>query len=316
MNREVDLMGKIMLPSEDGYVLSLSFFESESKNPAGVVQIIHGMEEHKERYFDFALYLAVNGLHVVVADLRGHGEDAPVLSHITDARGEDLLIRDQQIIANWIAGRFPGLPMMLFGHSMGSIISRVLLQTDSSRYAKAALSGFVSPNPAAPVAVALGKASRLFRGSRAHSKLLTTLSLGAYGKSIPDRKTDLDWLSYNEENVQKYIADPLCGAEFTVGSYCALFNLLNRMAKPGAYRGVNADMPVLLISGKDDPCTGGEKGRAASRSVLEKAGFRNISVITYDRMRHEILNEDGRETVYRDLRDFFLSGPPRPEKKG
>ena len=70
-------MGKIMLPSDDNYALSLSFFESEKERPAGVVQIVHGMEEHKERYYDFALYLAVHGLHVVVADLRGHGEDAP-----------------------------------------------------------------------------------------------------------------------------------------------------------------------------------------------------------------------------------------------
>ena len=299
-------MGKIMLPSDDNYALSLSFFESEKERPAGVVQIVHGMEEHKERYYDFALYLAVQGLHVVVADLRGHGEDAPELSFIADRRGDELLIRDQQIIANWIAEKFPGLPVMLFGHSMGSIISRVLLQTDSARYTKAVLSGYVNPNPAAPVAVALGNAARISKGSRAHSKLLNGLALGPYGKSIPDRKTDLDWLSYNEENVRKYIEDPLCGVEFTVGSYCALFSLLDRMGKPGAYRNVKAEMPLLLIAGKDDPCTGGEKGRANSRTVLEKAGFRNISVITYDHMRHEILNETENEKVYRDLQDFFL----------
>ena len=299
-------MGKIMLPSDDNYALSLSFFESEKEHPAGVIQIVHGMEEHKERYYDFALYLAVQGLHVVVADLRGHGEDAPELSFIADRRGDELLIRDQQIIANWIAEKFPGLPMMLFGHSMGSIISRVLLQTDSARYTKAVLSGYVNPNPAAPVAVALGNAARISKGSRAHSKLLNGLALGPYGKSIPDRKTDLDWLSYNEENVRKYIEDPLCGVEFTVGSYCALFSLLDRMGKPGAYRNVKAEMPLLLIAGKDDPCTGGEKGRANSRTVLEKAGFRNISVITYDHMRHEILNETENEKVYRDLQDFFL----------
>ena len=299
-------MEKTMLSSEENYSLSLSVFESESEQAAGVVQIVHGMEEHKERYYDFARYLAAGGLHVVVADLRGHGEDAPVLSHIADRKGDELLIRDQQVIAEWIAERYPGLPVILFGHSMGSIISRVLLQTDSSRYAKAALSGYVNPNPAAPVAVALGDAARLSKGSRAYSKLLDGLALGPYGKSIPDRKTDLDWLSYNEENVQKYSEDPLCGARFTIGSYCALFSLLNRMGKPDACRSVNADLPVLLIAGKDDPCTGGEKGRANSRALLEKSGFRNISVITYEHMRHEILNETDKEKVYRDLRDFFL----------
>ena len=304
-------MGKIVLPTEDNYLLSLSFFKSDLEDTVGVVQIVHGMEEHKERYYDFALFLAENGLHVVVSDLRSHGEDAPVLSHIADKRGDWLLVRDQQLIADWISSRFPGLPLMLFGHSMGSIISRVLLQTDSSRYAKTALSGYVYPNPAAPVAVALGNAIRLSKSSRAHSKLLNELALGPYGKSIPDRKTDLDWLSYNEENVRKYIADPLCGAEFTVGSYCALFSLLNRMQRVHMYRDVNTKMPVLLISGKDDPCTGGEKGRTHSRFLLEKAGFQNISVITYDHMRHEILNESDHEKVYRDLLDFFLD--PQPE---
>ena len=303
-------MGKIMLPAEDNYLLSLSFFKSDLENAAGVVQIVHGMEEHKERYYDFALFLAENGLNVVVSDLRSHGEDAPVLSHIADKRGDQLLIRDQQLIADWIADQFPGLPLMLFGHSMGSIISRVLLQTDSLRYTKTALSGYVSPNPAAPLAVTLGKALRLIKSSRAHSKLLDKLALGPYGNSIPDRKTDLDWLSYNEENVRKYIADPLCGADFTVGSYCALFSLLNRMQQVHAYRDVNADMPLLLISGKDDPCTGSEKGRTGSRSLLEKSGFRNISTITYDHMRHEILNESDHEKVYQDLLDFFLGRQP------
>ena len=303
-------MEKIMLPAEDNYLLSLFCYESDSENAAGVVQIVHGMEEHKERYNDFALFLAQNGLHVVVSDLRGHGEDAPLLSHIADKQGDRLLIRDQQLIAGWITSRFPGLPLMLFGHSMGSIISRVLLQTDSLKYTRTALSGYVSPNPAAPVAVALGKALCHIKGSRAHSKLLDRLALGSYGNSIPNRKTDLDWLSCNEENVRKYIADPLCGAEFTVGSYCALFNLLNRMQQVNAYRDVNSEIPVLLISGKDDPCTGGEKGRNHSRSLMEKSGFRNISVITYDHMRHEILNESAHEKVYRDLLNFFLDQQP------
>jgi alpha-beta hydrolase superfamily lysophospholipase len=134
--------------------------------------------------------------------------------------------------------------------------------------------------------------------------------LGPDGKSIKNRKSDLDWLSRNEENVRKYIADPLCGVDFTVGSYCALFGLLNRMQQVHAYRDVNGEMPVLLISGGEDPCTGGEKGRARSRAILEKSGFRNISVITYDHMRHEILNEGGNDKVYGDLLDFFLGRRP------
>ena len=298
-------MGKIVLPTEDSYLLSLSFFKSDLENAAGVVQIVHGMEEHKERYYDFALFLAENGLHVVVSDLRSHGEDAPVLSHIADKRGDWLLIRDQQVITDWIASRFPDLPLMLFGHSMGSIISRVLLQTDSRRYARTALSGYVNPNPAAPVAIALGNAIRLSKSSRAHSKLLNELALGPYGKSIPDRKTSLDWLSYNEENVRKYIADPLCGAEFTVGSYCALFSLLNRMQQTHMYRNVNAEMPILLISGSMDPVGGYGKGVRQVYADLLKTGHENVKIRVYDGARHELFNETNAKDVLRDLLEWM-----------
>ena len=295
-------METVSLSGPGQYSLSLAVFEAADAK--AVIQVIHGMEEHKERYYDFAAFLAENGFNVVISDLRGHGSDAPVLSHIADEHGDDLLIEDQQVITGYIGSRFPGLPILIFAHSMGTIIARVLLQTDSGRYAAAALSGYVNPNPASPVAVALGNSTKLLKGSKGHSSMLTKLALGAYATSIENRKTNLDWLSYDTENVRKYIEDPLCGVEFSIGSYCALFNLLNRMGKTKEYRKVRAEMPILLIAGRDDPCTGGDKGRADSRSSLSSAGFNKVSVITYDHMRHEILNEKDHR-VYEDLLDFF-----------
>ena len=294
-------MEKVILTSE-GYALSLAVFESADAKAA--VQVVHGMEEHKERYYAFAEYLAEKGFTVVVSDLRGHGEDAPLLSHIADDEGETLLIQDQKAIADYIGERFPGLPIILFGHSMGTIISRVLMQEDA-RWLAVALSGYVNPNPASGVAVKMGNVVRKMKGPKGYSGMLTKLALGPYVKSVPDRKTDLDWLSYNEDNIMKYIDDPLCGEEFTVGSYQALFRLLDKMGKAGEYKAVKADMPILLIAGADDPCTGGEKGRAASKEVLEKAGYADVRVITYDHMRHEILNETEKDKVYEDLKSFF-----------
>ena len=135
--------------------------------------------------------------------------------------------------------------------------------------------------------------------------MLDHLIVGAFAQSIENRKTDLDWLSYNEDNVRRYQEDPLCGVEFTTGSYMALFRLLNKMGKTGEYRNINTDLPLLLVSGIDDPCTGGEKGRTASQQVLREAGFQHISVITYEHMRHEILQENDHRRVYEDLLDFF-----------
>ena len=296
-------MEKVTLIGGENYSLSLAVFEA--KNAKAVIQIVHGMEEHKERYYPFAEFLNKNGISVVVSDLRGHGEDAPLLSHIADKKGEVLLLDDQRQITKYIKERFAGLPLYLMGHSMGSIIVRDLIQLDSKEYQKVLLSGYVNPNGASGIAVFLGNLVKLFKGAKGHSKLLTTLAVGQFAKSIKDKRTELDWLSYNEENVDKYIADPLSGVEFTVGSYSALFHLLNWMGKANRYKEVNKEVPILLAGGVDDPCTGFEKGKAASKKVLEKAGFTNISVITYDKMRHEILNETNKETVYQDFLEFF-----------
>ena len=294
---------ELVLKSNDGYELSLAVFAA--KNPKATIMCVHGMEEYKERYDAFASFLQSKGYNVVTSDMRGHGKNAPKLSHIANKKGDQLIIEDQKCILSYIEENFKGLPVYLFAHSMGTIISRVLLQSESKRFSKVALSGYVNPNPASPVAVFLGNCVRTFKGGEKHSKLLTTLAMGNFSKAVKDRKTELDWLSYNEENVQKYIADPLCGVEFTVGSYDALFHLLNNMGKAGKYKDVNENLPFLLISGDGDPCTGFEKGRQASLKTLQKAGFKDISVITLEHMRHEILNEDKKEEVYQDILNFF-----------
>ena len=296
-------MENIFINSGNDYKLSLSIFAVD--NAKGVVQIVHGMQEHKERYYPFAEFLNKNGYNVVVSDMRGHGKDAPLLGHIADKKGEKLLIEDQQVIYKFIKERFNDLPVILFGHSMGSIISRVLLQTNSKDYQKVILSGYVAPNPASGVAVALGNMVGTFTGKRKSSKLLASLALGPYSKAVKDRKTDLDWLSYNEENVKKYIESPLCGIKFSNGSFSALFHLLNNMGKAKKYQNVNEQLPILLAGGEEDPCTGGEKGRLNSKKVLEKAGFKDITPITYPKMRHEILNEIDKQQVYQDMLDFL-----------
>ena len=295
-------MEKLFLDAAEGYKLSLAVFPVEK--PKAVLQMVHGMQEHKERYYSFIEYLNKNGYAVVISDMRGHGEDAPNLGHIADKKGEKILIEDQNRIYNYIKENFKDVPVYLFGHSMGSIISRVLLQESSANYKKVILSGYVAPNPASPVAVLLGNIVKCF-GAKKYSKLLANLALGPYSKAVKDRKTELDWLSANEENVQNYINDPLCGFPFTNGSFSALFHLLNAMGKAKKYVNVNKELPFLLAGGEDDPCTAGEKGRVNSKKVLEKAGFVNFEVATFKGMRHEILNELDKEQVYKTMLDFL-----------
>ena len=291
------------LTAKDGYQLALRIYEAD--HPKAVVKCIHGMEEYQDRYQPFAEFLQEAGYTVVTADLRGHGKNAPVLSHIADREGHLRLLEDEETIHEEIRKRWPGVPVILFAHSMGTIIARVVLQKWSRSYHKVVLSGYPNPNSAAGAGILLTGLLSSFKGAKGYSKLVDGMVLGPFAKAIPDAKTPSDWLSVNPENVERYREDPLCGARFTLGSYSALFNLIKLMGEAGKYEEVRKELPILLISGKDDPCTGGEKGRTDSETVLRKAGFRELETVTLDGMRHEILNETGREAVYSRIRDFM-----------
>ena len=294
----------IIIKAKDAYQLSARLYDCEK--PKAVVNILHGMEEHKERYDDFAAFLQKNVFAVLTCDMRGHGANAPLLSHIADKGGDRLLVEDVRTLSAWLRKKYPDVPQYLFAHSMGTIIARKLLQTDSRRYDKVVLSGYPVPQKAASAGVLLSNLVAPFSGGKkGHNRIVTNLAMGGFSKAVPDAKTPLDWLSYNKENVKKYQEDPLSGADFTLGSFEALFSLVRDIANPKLYRDVKSDLPTLLISGADDPCTGGEAGRKVSISLLRQAGFRNLEVETIDHMRHEILNEDGREAVYHRILEFL-----------
>ena len=285
--------------------LSLRVYEADS--PRAVVQIAHGMEEHQGRYSDFAAFLVSEGFSVVSADMRSHGSGIPreELGWFADRDGWKLLIGDQLAVRDYISERFPGLPVYLFAHSMGSIISRVVMESDSRKYAKAVLSGYPCYQSAAPIGIALTALISIFRGPRFKSKLIQQLSTGMFNRSVESPETDFDWICKTPETVRAFIDDPLCGFGFTCSAYSDLFRLVTMMHKPENYRNVNSALPMLLLSGAEDPCTGGERGRKDSEAVLRRAGFADIKTIVYPDMRHEILNERGHMQVYRDVAGFF-----------
>ena len=294
---------EVVVPSRDLYSLAVRVFDVAK--PKAVVKCVHGMEEHQNRYVEFAEFLQKNGYAVVTADMRGHGKSAPKLSHIADKNGHKLLIEDEQVLLEYIKGRYPNVPIILFGHSMGTIISRKLMQTNSQDFVKVVLSGYPNPQGIASVGAFLSSFLALFKGRKGYSKLVNDMVLGGFSKAVPNASSPLDWLSYNKENVDRYAKDPLCGEEFTLGSFNALFHLVSDINKPGQYKNVNAECPIYLISGADDPCTGGEKGRNDSLDRLQRAGFKNIEVKTLDHMRHEILNEDNKQEVMQLILDFI-----------
>ncbi len=300
------LFKDIAIRSKDDYSLSARLFDCEE--PRAVILVMHGMEEHKGRYNEFASFLRDHRYAVLTCDMRGHGNNAPIVSHIADKGGDRLLVQDVLTLTRWLKKKYDGRRMFLFAHSMGVIIAWKVIQTNSKLYDKVVLCGYPMPQKIASAGIVLNSLIASFKGGRKErSDLITNMVTGGFSRAVPEAKTPLDWLSYNEENVKKYKEDPLCGVEFTLGSYDALFRLMRDIGNIGMYKNVSKDLPIYLISGEDDPCTGGEKGRKTSMDLLKKAGFTRIIADTLPHMRHEILQESGKEDVYRRILEFYES---------
>lgn len=276
--------------------------ESELK---GIVQIVHGMEEHIDRYDEFARFLARNGFVVGAHDHVGHGKsvaDARDLGHVTLDHGPDVLVTDVDRVRKALFESFGGLPYFIFGHSMGSFVTRVYL----SRYAEGVAGAIICGTGNQPYALArsgnmLARAIGAVRGGHFKSRLIDSMGAGGFSKAIKDARTPLDWISVDPAVVDAYIDDPLCGVMFTVGGYAALTGVVSQAVDPKAAARVPKELPMLFIAGAEDPV--GENGEAVVRAVelYRKAGVKSVSLILYPGMRHEILNEPGKQQVMDDV---------------
>ncbi len=296
-------MEKLWIEARDGYHLDLRVYEV--KQAEAVVQIIHGMEEHQGRYEAFAEFLNQNGFAAVSSNMRGHGSTAECLGYFKDQKGYVELVEDQKTVTDFIKRRFPQLPVYIFAHSMGTITTRVLLQQDSRSYGKVVLSGYPNYQRGTRLGILLTGIIKTVHGAEYKSRLIDSLSVGAFNKYVKNPKTRCDWICYNEKTVQGFIEDPYCGFGFTCSAFSDLFHLVDRMHNSRLYEDVNRNLPLLLLRGEDDPCTGGNQGAADSLHVLSGAGFQNIRCIEYPHMRHEILFETDHEKVYQDILTFY-----------
>lgn len=264
----------------------------------GVVQINHGLAEHAARYRRFAAFLAARGFHAYAHDHRGHGatratDSIPGAFAVKD--GASKVVADVAAVHALIAERHPGLPVITFGHSMGGLIA--LNFAEAHPQASAALAVWNS-NFNAGLAGRAGQAflaiEAFFKGSDTPSAMLPKLTFQAWAKAMPNR-TDFDWLSRDEAEVDLYIADPLCGWDATVSMWRDVFELI--------YAGGNAEnlaklpksLPVHLTGGAEDPAT--DKGAAVTwlEGRMRKAGLANATLEILPETRHETLNEINRD---------------------
>ncbi|MBU4529946.1 MAG: alpha/beta hydrolase [Hoeflea sp.] len=271
-----------------------------AEGPArGVVQINHGLAEHAARYARFATFLARRRFHVYAHDHRGHGlTRAPdsIPGAFASKEGATKVIADVAAVHALIAERHPGLPVVTFGHSMGGLIA--LNFAEAHPGASAALAVWNS-NFNAGIAGRAGQAilavEAFFKGSDTPSAMLPKLTFQAWAKAMPNRRTDFDWLSREANEVDLYIADPLCGWDATVSMWRDVFELIYAGGATENLAKLPKSLPVHLIGGAQDPAT--DKGEAVKwlEAKMRAAGLAHVTLQVLAETRHETLNEINRE---------------------
>ena len=293
-------------PSADGRTGIHAVEWTPDMAPRAVLVLSHGVSEHILRYEPLAAYLTEWGFAV---DHLGHGlsvaAGAPRLYF--GPRGSwDWAVQDLYARRELAGQRFPGLPVFLLGHSMGSFLARTYLIRYPGTVAGAILMG-TGQNPDAMLVGGKALASVLARkvGRENASDVVEKLAFGAYNKAFAPNRTGYDWLSVSEENVDAYIADPLCGGMASTGLFLELLDGMAFIKKPANLRHMNMATPVLFISGDRDPVGGMGKGVRAAYDSFRRAGVRDAELKLYPGLRHEILNEDCRAQVYDDLWEWI-----------
>jgi alpha-beta hydrolase superfamily lysophospholipase len=295
---------QMKLASPSGALLNV-YFKPAAGQGRAVVQINHGLAEHALRYGRFADFLSGRGFHVYAHDHRGHGfttaPDAP-LGRFADADGGEKVIADVVAVHDLIAKEHPHLPVIVFGHSMGGLVALSFVQHYSDRINGAAIwNANFSAGLAGRAALAMLAWERFRLGSDVPSRLLPRLTFQAWGKAIPGHRTHFDWLSRDPAEVQKYIADPLCGFDASVALWRDLFGFIFKGADDANFAKVAKALPFNLVGGAQDPATDGGKAVEHLAARMRRMGFSNLVSTVYPETRHESLNEVNRDAVMADF---------------
>lgn len=285
-------------------IFAEGYFPAHDIKTVGVVQIAHGMAEHHERYEQFIEFLNQNGFIVYINDHLGHGKSAAnenELGYFGKEAGYNNLVEDMKKLTDIAKAENPGIPFILFGHSMGSMLARLYTERYGNELDGVIYCGTTGPNPAASMGISVTKAIAKIKGDHYRSKLIDKLAFGTYNNKINPKRTSFDWLSTDDEIVDKYIADPLCGFLFTAYGYRDLMSLILLISRSEWYSSVPSSLPIFIIAGNEDPVGAYGKGIKTVYDELVNSKHTAISLKLYDGMRHEILNEPAKNDVYNDI---------------
>lgn len=286
-------------------------WEPKQAEARGVLQISHGMIEYVERYEEFAEYLTDRGFTVVGNDHLGHGQSVAsekMWGYFAPENGSGLVVEDLQRLRTMIQEERPKLPYFMLGHSMGSFLLRRYLSTYGSGLSGAIIMG---TGTQATAAVKTGKAVckciALFRGWHYRSRLVDRLVFAANNSRFSDGDPSGSWLTKDAGIVSAYMGDPRCTFRFTLNGFYNLFDTIHYINLPEHIACIPKELPLLFVSGEDDPVGGYGAGVKKAYETYVHAGVRDIDMKLYPGDRHEILNELDREAVYEDIYRWLQS---------
>jgi alpha-beta hydrolase superfamily lysophospholipase len=282
------------------------------EKPVAVMQLLHGMMEHSERYRPFAEWMAGQGIAVYAADHPGHGisvHSADDLGHLDVKSGWQEIMEAVKAMREHIGREHPDLPVFLMGHSFGSAVARSFVQRYGRElpFAGLILSGAMQqPYPLLHAGLDLITLQKAVYGQRHRSKLMITLGHGQYAKPFAPTRTSFDWLSSVPEVVDAYLADPLCGYACTLGYYLNFFKALKETWKSSGIREMPSQMPVLFMGGSLDPAIRQGKDTQLLAEKYRRCGMQNVTIKLFPAGRHEMLNEANCSEVWEYVKQWIV----------
>ena len=298
-------------PSKDGLTQIHAIEWIPETKVRAVLQIAHGMVEFIDRYDRFATFMASQGFYVVGNDHLGHGGSVGTkgtYGYFCKNDPATVLVRDAHRLKKMTQEDFPGIPCFILGHSFGSFVAREYITRYGTGIKGAIIQG-TAFMPSGTVNSLNGLVSflQVLMGEKYRSSMVNNMAFKGYLKKIPNPKTNQDWLSHNEESVNKYIADPACNFVFTLNGFKTMAELLKRVQDVDKMEDIPKKLPILITGGKEDPV--GNYGEALEKLYgiyKNELKIENVELKIYDGMRHELQQEIGREKVYEDQYGWLM----------
>lgn len=281
--------------------------EDSKTPPVGILQIAHGMAETAKRYERLARSLTACGYIVYASDHRGHGRTAgcPEELGYPGSDGFTGMAEDMLALSEIIRQEQPGLPLFLMGHSMGSFLTQKVMYLAPEHFSGFILSGTNGPRPLLTLGKSLARVQSRLQGDSHRSLLLNAVTFGGFNRKFLPVRTPFDWLSSDEQEVDRYLEDPECGFLCSAGFFYDFFTLLQEIHQPRNMQKIPNHKPVYIFGGELDPVGLNGAGVRRLAELYQQLGLQDVETRLYPDGRHEMLNEINRDEVTKHLCDWL-----------